>query len=125
MIRGIHHVQITIPKGAEEAARTFYCGVLSLPEVEKPESLKGRGGLWLQVGNRAVHIGTEEGFDRLSTKAHIAYEVDDLAFWRDRLAQEGILAETGIPIPGYDRFEFRDPFGNRVEMIQPLKDAEN
>ena len=120
MIRGIHHVQITIPRGTEEAARAFYCGVLNLSEIEKPEALKGRGGFWIQVGNQAVHIGTEDGFDRLSTKAHIAYEVDDLAFWRDRLAQENITAETGIPIPGYDRFEFRDPFGNRVEMIQPL-----
>lgn len=45
MIRGIHHVQITIPRGAEETARTFYCGVLTLSEIEKPESLKGRGGL--------------------------------------------------------------------------------
>ena len=123
MIRGIHHVQITIPKGAEEAARAFYCGVLKLTEIEKPESLKGRGGFWVALGTQAVHIGTEEGFDRLTTKAHIAYEVDDLAFWRKRLAQEGITAETGIPIPGYDRFEFRDPFGNRVEMIQPLTDA--
>jgi hypothetical protein len=24
-----------------------------------------------------------------------------------------------VPIPGYDRFEFRDPFGNRVEFIRP------
>lgn len=123
MIRGVHHVQITIPKGAEEAARAFYCTVLKLPEIEKPDSLKGRGGLWLQVGDRAVHIGTEEGFDRMTTKAHIAYEVDDLAFWRERLAQEGISAETGVPIPGYDRFEFRDPFGNRVEMIMPLNEG--
>jgi hypothetical protein len=23
-----------------------------------------------------------------------------------------------VPLPGHDRFEFRDPFGNRVEFIQ-------
>jgi hypothetical protein len=23
-----------------------------------------------------------------------------------------------IPLPGHDRFEFRDPFGNGVEFIQ-------
>jgi catechol 2,3-dioxygenase-like lactoylglutathione lyase family enzyme len=121
MIRGIHHVQITVPKGAEAMARAFYCDVLNLTEIAKPESLQGRGGLWVQVGDRAVHIGTEEGFDRLTTKAHIAYEVDDLAFWREKLVEAGLTVETGIPIPGYDRFEFRDPFGNRVEMIMPLK----
>jgi catechol 2,3-dioxygenase-like lactoylglutathione lyase family enzyme len=120
MIRGIHHVQITVPKGAEAMARAFYCDVLNLTEIAKPDSLQGRGGLWVEVGDRAVHIGTEEGFDRLTTKAHIAYEVDDLAYWREKLAQAGITAELGVPIPGYDRFEFRDPFGNRVEMIMPL-----
>lgn len=47
MIIGIHHVQITFPKDAEEAAKAFYCGVLQLPEIEKPDSLKGHGGFWL------------------------------------------------------------------------------
>ena len=121
MITGIHHVQITVPKGTEEQARTFYCGVLGLPEIEKPDALKGRGGFWLQVGDRQVHIGTEEGFDRLTTKAHIAYQVDDVAAWRERLTANGIEPDNSIPIPGYDRFEFRDTFGNRVEMIQEVK----
>ena len=26
----------------------------------------------------------------------------------------------GIAIPGFDRFEFRDPFGNRVEFIETI-----
>ena len=30
----------------------------------------------------------------------------------------GIEVVEGIPIPGYDRFEFRDPFGNRVEFME-------
>lgn len=120
MITGIHHVQLTIPKGAEEQAKAFYCDVLSLKEIEKPDSLKGRGGFWLQVGDRSVHVGTEDGVDRLSTKAHIAYAVTDLSEWGQVLEAEGIERMEGIPIPGFDRFEFRDPFGNRVEMIQAL-----
>ena len=123
MIKGIHHVQITIPKGNEEEGKQFYCGVLGLKEIEKPESLKGRGGFWLQVGDRDVHVGTEEGFDRLTTKSHIAYEVENLNYWRNRLEQENIKILEGIPIPNFDRFEFRDPFGNRVEMIQRINDA--
>lgn len=120
MILGLHHAQITVPTGMEEDARRFYCGVLGLPEVEKPASLAGRGGLWLQVGGQQVHVGTEEGAERAATKAHLAYLVDDLDAWRERLAGEGIEALEGVPIPGYARFEFRDPFGNRVEMIQTL-----
>ncbi|MEX6702536.1 VOC family protein [Peribacillus frigoritolerans] len=120
MIKGLHHVQITIPKETEEKAKNFYCGILGLQEIEKPESLKGRGGFWLKVGDKDVHIGTEDDFDRLKTKAHIAYEVEDISYWKHRLTKENIQILDGVPIPNFERFEFRDPFGNRVEMIQNL-----
>jgi catechol 2,3-dioxygenase-like lactoylglutathione lyase family enzyme len=120
MITAIHHVQLTIPPGMEEAAREFYCAFLGLPEIAKPASLQSRGGLWLQVGDRQVHIGVEDGVNRRATKAHSAYEVRDIASWRKKLASAGVEILTGVPIPGYDRFEFRDPFGNRVEFIEPV-----
>ncbi len=115
---GVHHAQITVPKGKEGEAREFYCGVLGLIEIEKPASLEGRGGLWLGVGDRQLHIGVEEGVDRRATKVHIAYEVDDVGAWREMLAGRGVRILDSVAIPGYERFEFRDPFGNRVEMIQ-------
>jgi catechol 2,3-dioxygenase-like lactoylglutathione lyase family enzyme len=118
MILQIDHVQITIPKGAEDAGRAFYCGILRLPEIPKPESLQGRGGFWLQVGDRPLHVGTEDGFDRRTTKSHVAYRVDDLKPWREVITNAGLTIEEQIPIPGYDRFEFRDPFGNRIELTQ-------
>ncbi|MGE6720405.1 VOC family protein [Peribacillus frigoritolerans] len=121
MIKGLHHVQITIPMGTEEEGKKFYCGILGLQEIEKPESLKGRGGFWIKVGDRDVHIGTEDGFDRMKTKAHIAYEVEEISYWKTRLSKENIKILDAVPIPNFDRFEFRDPFGNRVEMIQNLK----
>ena len=114
----LHHAQITIPAGAEEAARRFYCGVLGLVEVAKPASLAGRGGFWVELGAIHLHIGTEDGVNRTATKAHLAYEVTDLAAWRIRLEEGGCTLLEGIPIPGYDRFEARDPFGNRIELIQ-------
>lgn len=121
MIVRLHHAQITIPRGEETAARRFYCQVLGLPEIEKPDSLKGRGGFWLQVGEQQLHVGAEDGVDRRATKAHLAYEVSDLAFWRGRLQAEGIAIGDAIPIPGYGRFECRDPFGNRIEFIQRIE----
>ncbi|MEE3955971.1 VOC family protein [Peribacillus frigoritolerans] len=120
MIKGLHHVQITISKETEEKAKNFYCGILGLQEIEKTESLKGRGGYWLKVGDKDVHIGTEDDFDRLKTKAHIAYEVEDISYWKNRLTKENIQILDGVPIPNFERFEFRDSFGNRVEMIQNL-----
>ena len=118
MIRSVHQVQITIPKGAEDAARDFYCRILGLSEIEKPDSLAGRGGFWLEVGDRQVHVGIEDGVERERSRAHVAYLVDDLELWRSTLTDAGIEILDGIPIPGYSRFEFRDPFGNRVEFLQ-------
>lgn len=120
MILGIDHVQITVPPPAIAQARAFYCGLLGLPEIEKPEGLRKRGGFWLQVGDRQVHVGVEEGVDRPATKAHVAYAVRDLAGWRERLAAAGVEVLEGVPIPGFDRFEFRDPFNNRVEFIEAM-----
>jgi catechol 2,3-dioxygenase-like lactoylglutathione lyase family enzyme len=117
-VLSIHHVQVSIPIGSEDKARKFYCGVLGFAEVPKPESLIGRGGFWLELGNLQIHFGTEDGIDRTKSKAHVAYLVGDLEEWRSKLTQNGCEIIDGIPIPGYDRFEFRDPFGNRVEFLQ-------
>ncbi|MGP4041869.1 VOC family protein [Gracilibacillus sp. D59] len=120
MILGLHHAQITIPKDAEKEGKKFYCDVLGLPEVEKPDALKDRGGFWLRVGDRDIHVGTENGVDRTKTKAHIAYQVEDIDYWREVLEQQDIEICDSVPIPNFKRFEFRDPFGNRVEMIQEI-----
>jgi catechol 2,3-dioxygenase-like lactoylglutathione lyase family enzyme len=117
-IVGLDHVQITVPRDAERAARAFYCGLLGLAELEKPAPLKPRGGFWLAVGDRQVHVGVEDGVDRAATKAHVAYSVDDLDAWREKLSVAGICVNESVPIDGVRRFEFRDPFGNRVEMAE-------
>ncbi len=119
-IIGLHHAQITIPKGAEEQARAFYCSLLGLPEIEKPASLQGRGGFWLQVGDRQVHVGTEDGVERSHTKAHLAYQVTNVAVIQKQLQEKGFTTLDAVPIPGFARFEIRDPFGNRIEFIQEL-----
>jgi catechol 2,3-dioxygenase-like lactoylglutathione lyase family enzyme len=118
MILGVDHVQITVPAQDVESARNFYCGLLGLPEIEKPASLKVRGGFWLQAGDRQVHVGVEEGVDRAATKAHVAYAVANIDGWRERLSAAGLELIDGPPITGRRRFELRDPFGNRLEFIE-------
>jgi len=118
LILRVQHAQITIPTNAESEARKFYCDFLGLKEMPKPDSLAGRGGFWLEVGTFQIHVGTEDGFDRTKTKAHIAYEVENLDAWREKLESSGVKIIEGVPIPNYSRFEFRDPFGNRVEFLE-------
>ena len=116
----IHHAQITTPVGAETEAREFYCEFLGLREVPKPEALQTRGGFWMEIGGFQIHVGTEKDFDRTQTKAHIAYLVEDLNALRRKLENRGIKILEGVPIPEYSRFEFRDPFGNRVEFLEAI-----
>ncbi len=120
MILNLHHAQITIPKGKEDKAREFYCDLLGLKEIPKPNELQGRGGFWLGLDGFQIHIGTEDDFDRTKTKAHLAYLVEDLDNWREKLESENIKVLEGISIPNLRRFEFRDPFGNRVEFLQNI-----
>jgi catechol 2,3-dioxygenase-like lactoylglutathione lyase family enzyme len=119
-IQTIHHLMVTIPVGAEHEARSFYCDLLGLTEIPKPDSLGGRGGLWVEVGALQLHLGVEDSVNRAGTKAHVAYQVDNLAEWRTHLALSGVVMLDSVPISGYRRFECRDPFGNRIEFIEPL-----
>lgn len=58
MILGLHHVQIAIPSGGEEAARRFYGHLLGCAEIPKPEPLKARGrGLVSAAGRAAAAFG--------------------------------------------------------------------
>ncbi|MDQ6785995.1 MAG: VOC family protein [Acidobacteriota bacterium] len=120
MILRVHHAQITIPVGTEDEAREFYCDFLGLKETPKPDSLQRRGGFWLALGAFQIHVGTEDDFDRAKTKAHLAYLVEDLDAWRKKLETRDVKILEGIPIPDCRRFEFRDPFGNRVEFLEAI-----
>jgi catechol 2,3-dioxygenase-like lactoylglutathione lyase family enzyme len=122
LVSRLHHAQITVPKAAVDQARAFYCDLLGLREIAKPDSLKPRGGFWIEIGDVQVHVGIEEGVDRRATKAHLAYQVDDVAAWRRTLEARGVEIADSVPIEGFERFEFRDPFGNRVEFIAPARE---
>lgn len=118
MILSVHHAQITIPTGSEDEAREFYCAFLMIPEIPKPASLAGRGGFWLEQNGFQVHVGIEDSVDRSASRAHLAYLVDNLDGWQKKLEERNIKVTTGTQIPNYRRFEFRDPFGNRVEFLE-------
>jgi catechol 2,3-dioxygenase-like lactoylglutathione lyase family enzyme len=107
-----------VPRGVEADARRFFCDELGLREIPKPPVLAARGGFWLELGAVQIHVGTEDAVDRRRTKAHLAFEVDDLAGVRARIEALGLELHDGDPVPGLARFECRDPFGNRLEFVQ-------
>lgn len=122
MIVGYNHAQITVPAGSAEKVRQFYGKMLGLVEMPVPPSLQGRGLIWFKVGDLELHVGVEEDINRLTTRAHIAYNVNNIAELRKQLAADGFELIEQPEIEGFDRFHTHDPFGNRVEIMGPSFD---
>ncbi|MEP1765482.1 MAG: VOC family protein [Sulfitobacter sp.] len=119
MLSAIHHVQLAMPQGQEAQARDFYSGVLGLCEVAKPERLTKRGGCWFESGPVKVHLGVMPDF-RPATKAHPAFLVEDLNALRARCEAAQLRCIDDQNLAGIARFYVFDPFGNRIELMQPL-----
>lgn len=106
------------PAGCEAQARRFFGTLLGLTEVDKPEPLRSRGGVWFKLGAQQLHIGVEEPFAP-SRKAHPALivaprEIEALA---DRLAAAGAKVLWDETVPGVRRFFSEDPWGSRIEFV--------
>jgi catechol 2,3-dioxygenase-like lactoylglutathione lyase family enzyme len=111
----LSHINVTMPKGGEETARTFYGGLLGLREIPKPEAIRGRGGLWFEAGGLDVHVSVEEQRTGPDAYRHFGLECPDVDGLRARLRAAGVTTEDGRPAP-WRRFFVRDPFGNRIEI---------
>ncbi|MFJ5677752.1 glyoxalase [Streptomyces sp. NPDC093097] len=115
---GLHHVQLAIPPGAEEACREFWGGVLGMTELPKPPALAARGGCWFRGGGLEVHLGVEQDF-RPARKAHPGILVRSLRDLADRLERHGHEVTWDGDFPGYHRFHAFDKIGNRLEFLEP------
>lgn len=119
IVIGIDHVQLAMPEGGEGEARRFYSGLLGIPEVPKPSNLAARGGCWFERPGLKVHLGVEKDFSPAG-KAHPAFIVDDLFALIARLEAAGFQVTEDELLAGFVRRYVRDPFGNRIELMQPL-----
>jgi len=115
-IIAVDHVQLGMPSGGEDRARVFYGGALGLREIVKPTALVGRGGVWFAGGpGLAVHLSVEAG--ERPVKSHPAFVVADLAVARLVLAAAGVAIEEDDSGLSVARCYVRDPFGNRIELV--------
>ena len=119
MFEGLHHVQLAMPAGQEDAARRFFGGVLGMVEVAKPPVLAARGGAWFRAGGLEVHLGVEDGF-RPARKAHPGILVADLDAVVRRLREAGQEVTRDGDFPGFRRVYASDPFGNRLEFLEAI-----
>lgn len=117
VFKRIDHIQLAAPRGSEDEARRFFGEILGLKEIEKPEVLKKRGGVWFGAGNCYVHIGVEESFSP-AKKAHPAFEVENVDALKQHLLDYDIPVIEDNNLPGANRFYVNDPFGNRIEILE-------
>jgi catechol 2,3-dioxygenase-like lactoylglutathione lyase family enzyme len=117
-VQRLDHVQLAMPPGGEDRAREFYQGVLGIPEVPKPTDMAKRGGCWFERGELKVHLGVEQEF-RPARKAHPAFIVSDLLALVAQLRSAGSPLTEDRSLAEYYRFFVEDPFGNRIELMEP------
>jgi catechol 2,3-dioxygenase-like lactoylglutathione lyase family enzyme len=120
LLAAIDHVQLAMPAGGEEAARSFFGSLLGLVEVPKPAALRSRGGCWFE-GRVRIHLGVDRSFVP-AAKAHPAFLLDDLHGLRSRLEEAGYTTQGDESWTGVERFYVGDPFGNRLEFLRRPSD---
>ena len=117
-VLGLDHLLLAIPPGGEDAARGFYCGLLGFSEIEKPASLAGRGGAWFVGGTLTLHVGIDVDFSPPPGRIRVSGRRSGIADGRLRAANVELVFD--VPLPGYERVHVRDPFGNRIELMEKL-----
>jgi catechol 2,3-dioxygenase-like lactoylglutathione lyase family enzyme len=114
----IDHVQLAMPSGAEDQARSFYSGILGMTEIKKPDALKERGGVWFGSGITQIHLGVDPDF-KPAKKAHPALRCREYRVLIEKLVKAGVevRADPMLLPDGSQHAYIDDPFGNRLELI--------
>jgi catechol 2,3-dioxygenase-like lactoylglutathione lyase family enzyme len=118
-LQEIEHVQLAMPPGEEDRARTFYGSVLGFREIAKPEALRASAGPWFAAGRLEVHVRAEDPMYP-SRVAHPGIRVTGLAELAARCEAAGHPPQFDARYPGRQRFYVADPFGNRLEFFELL-----
>ena len=105
-----------------DASKRFFCGVLGLPEEDRP-AFKFPGA-WLRVGDRQIHLIADGARGRevrgpISRSDHLAMEVIDLEVVKTRLQECGIdFSLGGNERLGMSQAFCSDPDGHTIEFVQ-------
>jgi catechol 2,3-dioxygenase-like lactoylglutathione lyase family enzyme len=112
----------TVVYGDVDALAAFYRDVLGLRQVTDGGFRLDDGGMLLvfdpaessQPGRIVPSHGPDAG------SVHVAFSVDGLDAWRERLAERGVPVEHEHEWPrgGARSLYVRDPAGNSVELVE-------
>ena len=118
----IDHVQLAMPAGGEASAQAFYAGLLGLRRVPKPPDLERRGGCWFENESVKIHLGVDADFRPATPQGSSRPCRGGLG--APRRAPEdaaGAAVRDDEPLAAHARVYVDDPFGNRIELLEPLR----
>lgn len=110
------HITVNYPEGKSDVAIHFYKDILKLNEIPSLVA----NAVWFRMGDIELHITAGDIENKLSSK-HTAFEVEDLEAAKSFLTENNIEIKYSSKIEGRERLFFRDPFGNRFELVEYLK----
>lgn len=111
-----NHINICVTPEQLGDAKTFYEKVIGLKLILRPDHIFNSKGYWFDIGDIQLHISVEPKMPR--SNRHAAFEVEDVAAAKKILEAYNLELVREPVVPGWDRFAFYDPFGNRIELIQ-------
>ena len=117
MVKGVHHVQISVAPDQVDASRRFYIELLGMKSIVDPFN---GSGFWPAAGEQQLHVRVEANVDRRKTSAHPAFLVESVVALQETLLAEGFKIDPQPKMEGFDRFHVLDPSGNRIELMQRL-----
>ena len=116
-----HHTAIRVRDVAKMMA--YYGEVMGLPYIRQVDDAQGPRQVWYQAVQLIRADGTPD--PTVGTMDHLAVSVLNIEAIAERLTQAGTVLESPIlhadhPALGLhlDNVFFRDPEGNRVELVQ-------
>lgn len=115
----LHHLNVTVPAGLEEATKSFYGSLLGLKQMEKPDGPRKYIGAWYQLGELQLHLSVEDRPRNQDSGRHVCYSVADVeaALSAFRSAGIEVISEEQMMNGGL-RFFVRDPAGNLIEITK-------
>lgn len=115
-VTGLDHIQLGMPPGEEERARSFYIGVLGFEERSRPVPLSANG-LWLESGSLRLRLTSSREF-RPADGSHPSLRVTGLRELTRLCREAGYRVVPDEQARGVLRAWIYDPFGNRIELVE-------
>lgn len=118
-VQRVQHVSVGFEAGRGADVRSFYSGVLGLPEKPRPLGLQDTPVIWFDAGDdeHEVHLLSTPDYTAPQGN-HLCLQVDDLDAMRAYLTAQGIAIREAAAIDNRPRLMVSDPFGNGIELTQ-------